>query len=166
MQNKPGRMVPDRRTGKGGACAEDGGWGETCSSYVDPKLRGWWQASTASQTAWALQGLLAAGDALGEYEEDAIHLGVKFLLSTQRGDGSWHEAYFTGTGFAGHIYLRYHMCPTLLYVGTLSVSTSRSKWQNQEVFMIEDVTHSHYSQLIWILSLLQCSIGYIEAPKL
>ncbi|KAH6556719.1 hypothetical protein KP509_1Z160200 [Ceratopteris richardii] len=46
----------------------------------------------------ALQGLLAAGDALGEYEEDAIHLGVQCLLSTQRGDGSWHEAYFTGTG--------------------------------------------------------------------
>ncbi|KAH6555838.1 hypothetical protein KP509_1Z224400 [Ceratopteris richardii] len=41
MQNKPERMVPDRKTGKGGACAEDGGWGETCSSYVDPKLRGW-----------------------------------------------------------------------------------------------------------------------------
>ncbi|KAH6557641.1 hypothetical protein KP509_1Z102200 [Ceratopteris richardii] len=109
MQNKPGRMVPDRKTGKRGACAEDGGWGETCSSYVDPKLRGWCNASTASQTAWALQGLLAAGDALGEYEEDAIHLGVQCLLSTQRGDGSWHEAYFTGTGFAGHIYLRYHM---------------------------------------------------------
>ncbi|KAH7300739.1 hypothetical protein KP509_24G077100 [Ceratopteris richardii] len=109
MQNKPGRMVRDRKTRKGGACAQDGGWGETCSSYIDPKLRGWCQASTASQTAWALQGLLAAGDALGEYEEDAIHLGVKFLLSTQRGDGSWHEAYFTGTGFAGHIYLRYHM---------------------------------------------------------
>ncbi|KAH7300740.1 hypothetical protein KP509_24G077200 [Ceratopteris richardii] len=89
MQNKPGRM--------------------TCSTYVDPKLRGWCQASTASQTAWALEGLLAAGDALGEYEEDAIHLGVRFLLSTQRGDSSSHDAYFTGTGFADHVYLRYHM---------------------------------------------------------
>ncbi|KAH7300733.1 hypothetical protein KP509_24G076600 [Ceratopteris richardii] len=114
MQNKPERMLRDRPAGRGAAHAADGGWGdggwgETCASYGDPKLKGGCQASTASQTAWALQGLLAAGDALGQYEEDAIHLGIKYLLSTQRRDGSWHEAYFTGTGFPCHFYLRYHM---------------------------------------------------------
>ncbi|KAH7300842.1 hypothetical protein KP509_24G081400 [Ceratopteris richardii] len=109
MQNKAGSSMSDREAVNGAARTEDGGWGETCSSYGDLKLKGWCEVSTASQTAWALQGLIAAGDALGDYEEDAIHLGIKYLLSTQRGDGSWHEAFFTGTGFPCHFYLRYHM---------------------------------------------------------
>nr|BAI48071.1 germanicene synthase [Goniophlebium niponicum] len=86
----------------------DGGWGESCFSYDDPALKGQNDASTASQTAWAVQGLLAAGDALGKYEVEAIEQGVQYLLATQRKDGTWHEAHFTGSCFAQHFYVRYH----------------------------------------------------------
>ncbi|HIK26169.1 MAG: squalene--hopene cyclase [Thermosynechococcus sp. Uc] len=85
----------------------DGGWGETCWSYNDPSLKGKGE-STASQTAWALIGLLAAGDATGDYATEAIEKGVAYLLQTQRPDGTWHEDYFTGTGFPCHFYLKYH----------------------------------------------------------
>lgn len=84
------------------------GWGETCHSYNDPSLKGQ-GGSTPSQTAWAVMGLLAAGDALGQYETKAIEAGVKYLLATQRYDGSWNDAYFTGTGFPGHFFLKYHL---------------------------------------------------------
>jgi squalene-hopene/tetraprenyl-beta-curcumene cyclase len=75
----------------------DGGWGETCASYVDPTLRGTGE-STASQTAWALIGLLAAG----EVGSDAVARGVDFLVRTQRDDGTWDEPQFTGCGFPGY----------------------------------------------------------------
>ena len=75
----------------------DGGWGESCSSYVDPNFRGR-GPSTASQTAWALLSLLAAGE--GGHE--ATSRGVDYLVRTQRTDGSWDEPYFTGTGFPGY----------------------------------------------------------------
>lgn len=86
----------------------DGGWGETCFSYNDPALKGQGD-STASQTAWALIGLLAAGEATGQYEMAAIERGINYLLTTQREDGTWYEDYFTGTGFPCHFYLRYHL---------------------------------------------------------
>jgi squalene-hopene/tetraprenyl-beta-curcumene cyclase len=86
----------------------DGGWGETCFSYNDRSLMGQGD-STASQTAWALIGLLAAGEAIGKYETNAIERGIQYLLSTQRPDGTWDEAYFTGTGFPCHFYLKYHL---------------------------------------------------------
>ncbi|MBD2081634.1 squalene--hopene cyclase [Leptolyngbya sp. FACHB-17] len=85
----------------------DGGWGETCESYKDPALKGKGD-STASQTAWAVIGLLAAGDATGDYEWDAIDKGIAYLIETQK-DGAWNEDYFTGTGFPGHFYLKYHL---------------------------------------------------------
>ncbi|HIK13930.1 MAG TPA: squalene--hopene cyclase [Leptolyngbyaceae cyanobacterium M33_DOE_097] len=85
----------------------DGGWGETCWSYNDPSLKGQGK-STASQTAWALTGLLAAGDATGEYALTAIRRGVDYLLSHQNPDGSWDELEFTGTGFPQHFYLNYN----------------------------------------------------------
>ena len=81
----------------------DGGWGETCESYKRPELRGK-GPSTASQTAWALMGLMAAGD----YESDSVKQGIDYLLSRQNADGSWPEAEFTGTGFPGHFYINYH----------------------------------------------------------
>ena len=87
---------------------QDGGWGETCFSYRDRSLMGQGD-STASQTAWALTGLLAAGDATGTYALAAIDRGVHYLLDTQRSDGTWDEDYFTGTGFPGHFYLKYHL---------------------------------------------------------
>jgi squalene-hopene/tetraprenyl-beta-curcumene cyclase len=86
----------------------DGGWGETCKSYSDPSLKGQ-GPSTPSQTAWALMGLLAAGDAAGNYAMSAIERGIQHLLETQKSDGSWEELYYTGTGFPGHFYLRYNL---------------------------------------------------------
>lgn len=86
----------------------DGGWGETCRSYNDPSLKGQ-GVSTASQTAWALIGLLAAGEATETFAQSAIDRGVAYLLNTQRSDGTWDESEFTGTGFPGHFYLKYHL---------------------------------------------------------
>jgi squalene-hopene/tetraprenyl-beta-curcumene cyclase len=83
-----------------------GGWGETCRSYDDPGLAGQ-GTPTASQTAWALLGLLAAG----ESDSDEVRAGIDYLLATQKEDGSWHEEPFTGTGFPKVFYLKYHMYP-------------------------------------------------------
>jgi squalene-hopene/tetraprenyl-beta-curcumene cyclase len=89
----------------------DGGWGETCGSYDDPNLRGV-GISTPSQTAWALLGLLAAGDD----RSDSIAKGVRWLLQRQQTDGSWDESLgegkqrqgiITGTGFPRVFYLAY-----------------------------------------------------------
>jgi squalene-hopene/tetraprenyl-beta-curcumene cyclase len=82
----------------------DGGWGEDARSYEDPSWIGQGE-STASQTAWALLALDAAGDGSGE----AARRGVEFLVSTQREDGGWDEPYFTGTGFPGDFYINYHL---------------------------------------------------------
>jgi squalene-hopene/tetraprenyl-beta-curcumene cyclase len=82
----------------------DGGWGESLRSYEDETCAGQ-GVSTASQTAWALLGLLAGEPAV----TDAVRRGVDYLLDTQRADGTWDEAPFTGTGFPRHFYLRYDM---------------------------------------------------------
>lgn len=86
----------------------DGGWGETCRSYNDPSLKGKGK-STASQTAWAIIGLIAAGQATGKIALSAIEKGINYLLATQQSDGTWDESEFTGTGFPGHFYLKYHL---------------------------------------------------------
>jgi squalene-hopene/tetraprenyl-beta-curcumene cyclase len=82
----------------------DGGWGEDLRSYDDPSLAGR-GASTASQTAWALLALLAAG----ERGSAATERGVRWLAQTQRADGSWDEPQYTGTGFPGDFYINYHL---------------------------------------------------------
>jgi len=89
---------------------EDGGWGETCASYDDPTLKGK-GPSTASQTAWALMGLIAAADPTepAALDRKSIRLGVEYLVSTQTADGSWVEPEVTGTGFPRVFYLRYDM---------------------------------------------------------
>ena len=83
---------------------EDGGWGEDGSSYrLD--YRGYEKApSTASQTAWALLGFMAAGDA----DHPAVARGIKYLARTQEADGFWDEPRYTATGFPRVFYLRYH----------------------------------------------------------
>ncbi|HIK45634.1 MAG TPA: squalene--hopene cyclase, partial [Leptolyngbyaceae cyanobacterium M65_K2018_010] len=86
----------------------DGGWGETCASYADASLKGQ-GPSTASQTAWALIGLLAAAKAGVAIAAAPLERGVEYLLNTQNPDGSWDEAEFTGTGFPQHFYIRYHL---------------------------------------------------------
>ncbi|HWE38367.1 MAG TPA: squalene--hopene cyclase [Isosphaeraceae bacterium] len=82
----------------------DGGWGESCASYDDPTWMGQ-GAPTASQTAWAVLGLLAAG----RTRSQAVRRGVQYLLDTQQADGTWDEDSFTGTGFPRVFYLRYHL---------------------------------------------------------
>jgi squalene-hopene/tetraprenyl-beta-curcumene cyclase len=91
----------------------DGGWGESCGTYDEPDTRGI-GVSTPSQTAWALLGLLAAGDD----RSDSIAKGVRWLLTRQRPDGSWDEtmgegatsqSIITGTGFPKVFYLAYTM---------------------------------------------------------
>lgn len=83
-----------------------GGWGESPDSYAQPHLRGQ-GPSTASQTAWALLGLIAAGHAQGS----AAQRGIDYLIRTQNADGIWDEPEFTGTGFPQVFYLRYHYYP-------------------------------------------------------
>ena len=82
----------------------DGGWGETVASYDDESLAGEGE-STPSQTAWALLGLLSAD---GPHSR-AVERGIAWLVRQQGPDGSWTERLFTGTGFPGHFYLRYHL---------------------------------------------------------
>jgi squalene-hopene/tetraprenyl-beta-curcumene cyclase len=82
----------------------DGGWGETCDSYDDANAKGI-GPSTASQTAWAVMGLLAANDT----RSDSLQRGIAYLLKTQRRDGSWDESLYTGTGFPRVFYLMYYM---------------------------------------------------------
>jgi squalene-hopene/tetraprenyl-beta-curcumene cyclase len=83
----------------------DGGWGEDLRSYDDPAAWSGRGRSTASQTAWALLALLAAG----EHGSPAVERGIRWLAATQRPDGTWDEPEFTGTGFPGDFYLNYHL---------------------------------------------------------
>jgi squalene-hopene/tetraprenyl-beta-curcumene cyclase len=85
----------------------DGGWGEGEVSYhLD--YRGYEPApSTASQTAWALLGLMAAG----EIDHPAVARGIEYLMRQQGPDGFWPEEQFTATGFPRVLYLRYHGYP-------------------------------------------------------
>ena len=81
---------------------EDGGFGEDLRSYKDPAWRGCGE-STPSQTAWALLALLD-----GDGSRVAVERAVDWLVRTQRSDGDWDEPQFTGTGFPGDFYIRYH----------------------------------------------------------
>ena len=83
-----------------------GGWGESPDSYEKPRLKGQGEP-TASQTAWGLMGLLAAG----MEKSPAAARAVRFLIRTQDEDGTWEEEQFTGTGFPRVFYLRYHYYP-------------------------------------------------------
>ena len=60
--------------------------------------------STASQTAWALLALDAAGERSATAER-----GIRWLVETQRPNGTWEEPQYTGTGFPGHFYINYHL---------------------------------------------------------
>jgi squalene-hopene/tetraprenyl-beta-curcumene cyclase len=82
---------------------DDGGWGEDLRSYDNRAWAGRGE-STASQTAWALLALLAAGQ-----RSETVERGVRWLCETQRSDGSWDEPQFTGTGFPGDFYINYHL---------------------------------------------------------
>jgi squalene-hopene/tetraprenyl-beta-curcumene cyclase len=94
----------------------DGGWGEDLRSYDDPVGWSGRGESTASQTAWALLALLAAG---GPQEQASIDRGVRWLAQTQRPDGTWDEPQFTGTGFPGDFYINYHLYRLVFPVSAL-----------------------------------------------
>jgi squalene-hopene/tetraprenyl-beta-curcumene cyclase len=82
----------------------DGSFGESLWSYTDPATKGQGN-STASQTAWGLIGLLAGAAS----NDPSIQKAVAYLVHQQNSDGSWSEAEFTGTGFPGVFYLKYHL---------------------------------------------------------
>jgi squalene-hopene/tetraprenyl-beta-curcumene cyclase len=111
----------------------DGGWGETCGSYEDPDTRGI-GPSTPSQTAWAILGLLAAGDD----RSDSIAKGIRWLLNRQQRDGSWDESMgegptrqgiITGTGFPKVFYLAYTMYRQ--YFPLLALTTYKRAMERQ-----------------------------------
>ena len=99
----------------------DGGWGETCASYdrhcFVPGV------STASQTAWALLGLAAAGDT----SSHAFRRGASWLVNHQRPDGTWEENETTGTGFPNVFYLTYHMYRQYFPLLALTVALAETR---------------------------------------
>jgi squalene-hopene/tetraprenyl-beta-curcumene cyclase len=105
-----------------------GGWGESPLSYADPSTRGQ-GLPTASQTAWALLGLMAAG--LDRHP--AVARGIRYLMDHQCADGRWEETQFTGTGFPLVFYLRYHLYP--VYFPLLALS----RWARAVGNLLEQV---------------------------
>jgi squalene-hopene/tetraprenyl-beta-curcumene cyclase len=83
---------------------DDGGWGEDGASYWADKPKGEGPVSTPSQTAWAILGLIAAG----EIDNPSVKSGIAHLTSTQQADGLWQEEPYTAVGFPRVFYLRYH----------------------------------------------------------
>ena len=81
----------------------DGGWGESCASYWEER-KDERVPSLPSQTAWALLGLMAAG----EVESAAVARGIAYLEQAPREDGRWHEELYNAVGFPRVFYLRYH----------------------------------------------------------
>ena len=82
----------------------DGGWGEGCDSYFEPARRGQAERSTSFHTAWAVLGLLSAGEA----QSQSVRRGIEFLLETQQADGFWRDPGFNAPGFPRVFYLKYH----------------------------------------------------------
>lgn len=103
----------------------DGGWGESCASYVEDHFVA--APSTASQTAWAVIGLLAAGE--GHFEQ--VRKGLEYLIQTQKDDGTWDERLATGTGFPNVFYLQYTLYRN--YFPVLALSLARKALAGQAV---------------------------------
>jgi squalene-hopene/tetraprenyl-beta-curcumene cyclase len=100
--------------------SDDGGWGEDLRSYDDPAWIGRGD-STASQTAWALLALLAAGE-----DSAAVDRGIEYLARTQRTDGGWDEELYTGTGFPGDFYINYEIYRLVFPIWALGRYLARS----------------------------------------
>ena len=109
----------------------DGGWGESCHSYVDESFAGV-GTSTPSQTAWAMLTLQLAGSG----DDSACARGRAFLLERQR-DGTWDEPQHTGTGFPGDFYINYHLYrhvfPTLALAGGEPAATGQRATERELV---------------------------------
>ena len=121
---------------------ESGGWGESPDSYGDPSLRGT-GTPTASQTAWAVMGLLAAGKMDDPAHQSAISRGIKFLLDRQRQDGTWCEPEYTGTGFPLVFYLKYHYYSVYFPLMALSLYASKRKVTRWEINEDEAILPMH-----------------------
>ena len=109
----------------------DGGWGESCDSYALDRKGHEAFRSTASQTAWALLGLMAVGEA----NSSTVARGVEWLMANQGGDGLWGQEVYTGGGFPRVFYLRYHGYPRYFplwalarYRNLRSGNASRPQW--------------------------------------
>jgi len=83
---------------------DDGGWGEDHDTYCDAGKAGRGKASTSFQTAWALLGLIAAG----ETASVTVERGIAYLQAAQQANGLWHDDAFTAPGFPRVFYLKYH----------------------------------------------------------
>jgi squalene-hopene/tetraprenyl-beta-curcumene cyclase len=100
----------------------DGSFGESLLSYDVPSTKGQ-GTSTASQTAWGLIGLLASAGT----EEPGVAKAVNYLVHRQQADGSWSEPEFTGTGFPGVFYLKYHLYRNSFPVYALARYSNQSR---------------------------------------
>jgi len=100
----------------------DGSFGESLLSYDRPSTKGQ-GTSTASQTAWGLIGLLASAGT----EDPAVAKAVDYLVHRQQADGSWGEPEFTGTGFPGVFYLKYHLYRNSFPVYALARYSNQSR---------------------------------------
>ena len=125
----------------------NGAWGESPASYADPSLKGVGEP-TASQTAWAVAGLVAAG----EGGSSSARRGVQWLLTTQRSDGDWNETAFTGTGFPKVFYLRYHyyrisfpLIAIARWHASLGIAGTK---QNQGQFAVQSRSSKVYEEVL------------------
>ncbi len=104
-------------------------WGEDCESY-SLDYRGYEPApSTASQTAWALLGLMAAG----EVDHPAVARGIEYLRRTQDEDGLWQQDAYTGGGFPRVFYLRYHGYPKFFPLWAMARFRNLKKGNSRQV---------------------------------
>ena len=117
---------------------QDGGWGESCASYMDPKMSGR-GTTTASQTAWALMGLVAANRL---QDREAIQRGLAFLIERQKG-GTWEEPEYTGTGFPG-----YGVGQTIKLGDPLLTERLKQGPELSRAFMINYNLYRHYFPLM------------------
>jgi squalene-hopene/tetraprenyl-beta-curcumene cyclase len=113
----------------------DGGWGESCASYNEGTFVP--AASTPSQTAWALLGLLAAGQGGGQ----SLRRGLGYLVETQRGDGTWSEDLATGTGFPNVFYLRYTLYRSYFPLLALTQARRTLAATSRSLRLVRDLEH-------------------------
>lgn len=116
----------------------DGGWGESCASYMDPEMSGRGK-TTASQTAWALMGLVAAKR---DKDREAVQKGLAFLIERQKG-GTWEEPEYTGTGFPG-----YGVGQTIKLGDPLLAERLKQGPELSRAFMINYNLYRHYFPLM------------------
>ncbi len=116
----------------------NGGWGESCASYMDAAMAGRGSA-TASQTAWALMGLIAARRL---QDREAIERGCAFLIERQK-NGTWEEPEYTGTGFPG-----YGVGQTIKLSDPLLQERLKQGPELSRAFMINYNLYRHYFPLM------------------